>query len=1614
MRSKALKRVLAALVVLVFAFPMMISLSGFQTYASSVRKTRGLDYGSRFDLLQVPADRVVRAIVLLDDKSLTEQNYNVRTTSMSHSAVNAQQKLLAKQNSIAAKMTSGFDVSVLYNYTVLLNGMAIETTYGNLKDIEAMDGVSGVYLANTYSVPDVQEVPMTECANEMVNLGNLHNSGYDGDGIVIAVLDTGLNVEHEAVKDYGNIDNVVLTQNSINNADTLKKGVYVSEKIPFVYDYADDDTDVTDTDGHGTHVTGIAAGYVQESDGAVTFSGSAPAAQVLNMKIFSSKEDAHGTDSAIYFAALEDAYLLGADVINMSIGAEAGFAYDTELEDKVFGNIYKKLEDAGIVVCVSAGNEYSKAYNNLNWLSQYAGVESVISSYTDYGNIATPSVYDGNLSVASAENLVFPAEAIRVGETVLQVTDSCTDGVHDFIDTFGGETLEFVMVPNAGSPADYEGLDVEGKIAVISRGDITFEEKVENAANAKAIGAVVYNNEEGAISMAIETFEIPAVSVEMTAKDAFNAAADGTFFVYDGMVKVDNVNAGLMSDFSCWGPTPELTFKPEITGIGGNVYSADATTNDGYIVYSGTSMASPNVAGTMACLLQAIYATTSVESKKEAAQLIEALAQSTAYVLSDDEGYEYSPRKQGAGLIDASNALAAEAYIVNPVMSLGDDPNRTGSYDVEFTLKRRASGTLKYSIKDSILFDFVEEYTEDEDGLEGKYNYICSDYFRDHDDSWITITSNFANNEVILADGVDEVDVKVNVKLSSDAMAYLDKMFENGTYVEGFIYLENADLVELHASFMAYYGNWCDAPILDRYDFRDLINATTDLNTVDIDGNGTTLADYGYTVYDLLEASLGFNEAYICNLTFGMLFGYLGDNLSYYYYHDDGRNAISTELTDADSYLADAVVAYPSMLRNARHIIMTVTDVNTNEVYYVDDTEYARKDIYDEDYESYFQTTTFIWDGTDADGNYVPNGTKVMITFDAQLAYEGAELQKDIWSFPLTVDYQAPKAQYSWDATTKKLTVKMSDNECLQSIAGYSEDIYEIMDNLTDEEYENFNAYDYLVFDEGYEDIVSETTSVYDLSEYKGDKLFIELYDYATNGTTFEILDLSKSQGNITYTVNVPVSDQFTVVSSTPNTGIENGGSFTFTVNNSNGAQTEEFEVYANDKLLTPVDGVYTVSDITSDVSLTLKDVTAPEATLTINGDKTSSDVVTDVDFSFVTNEDVTYSITAEDLGSGIAGLYYMVSDKQLSQEELASSEEWKDYSTAGAIIKDGQYIVYAKAVDAAGNTTYVSSNGIEIDKTAPELNLGGIDLGATIVTVSGVNSDASFTVDTNTDVVIEINPENFGKDVKEVEYIISDKALTEAELISADWQKPEDGKVTLSDDGDVIVYFKALDEAGNASYAMSNGIVVDKTAPVIKGIENNKEYNSTVEFTVEDANLASVTINGKEADVTASKYSLQPADGVQTIVATDKAGNKTTYKVTVNKKAEDKDAPVIKGIENNGTYYGEVEFTVTDESAVSVIINQKPATAQDGVYKLQPADGTQTVIATDAAGNMTIYTVTVKPAQNNGDSNNNGAQSDKNNTVNTGDTSTAVNLMFIALASGLIVILLSKKRKEA
>ena len=164
-----------------------------------------------------------------------------------------------------------------------------------------------------------------------------------------------------------------------------------------------------------------------------------------------------------------------------------------------------------------------------------------------------------------------------------------------------------MVIPGFGTANDYEGIDVTGKIALVSRGTSSFLEKQAVAQEKGAIGIIVYNNALGYFRMQIDDREgnIPAVSISKAAGEYMiteaSAAGVGVLTVGSGDMKLFQLDTTL-SDFSSWGVAPDLTLKPEIAGVGGSIYAtrdpAIAGSNYGYM--SGTSMACPQVAGAMA------------------------------------------------------------------------------------------------------------------------------------------------------------------------------------------------------------------------------------------------------------------------------------------------------------------------------------------------------------------------------------------------------------------------------------------------------------------------------------------------------------------------------------------------------------------------------------------------------------------------------------------------------------------------------------------------------------------------------------------------------------------------------------------------------------------------------------------------------------------------------------------------------------------------------------------------------------------------------------------------------------------------------------------------------
>ena len=291
------------------------------------------------------------------------------------------------------------DVAVLWRYDSLFPGAAVEAGEPALRAIETLAGVTGVSPVRFYepaSSGAEEEEVWTEAGLALMGADGLWQEGLTGDGVVIAVLDSGFNTAHEAFADSSLTLSPAISRADVE-AFTAKRGTagrYVSVRMPFVYDYYYRDGGVSTTNGHGTPVAALAAGYALDGDGGVRFRGAAPGAQILGMKIFPDGSGG-GADDAVILRALEDAWNLGADVINISAGTGAGFSRDEAL-DGAYGRAFALLASEGVIVCCSAGNEEApSAYKT--WTRPLP-----TGAYTDYSAVSAPASYPSTIAVAAA------------------------------------------------------------------------------------------------------------------------------------------------------------------------------------------------------------------------------------------------------------------------------------------------------------------------------------------------------------------------------------------------------------------------------------------------------------------------------------------------------------------------------------------------------------------------------------------------------------------------------------------------------------------------------------------------------------------------------------------------------------------------------------------------------------------------------------------------------------------------------------------------------------------------------------------------------------------------------------------------------------------------------------------------------------------------------------------------------------------------------------------------------------------------------------------------------------------------------------------------------------
>ncbi|MCH5351347.1 MAG: leucine-rich repeat protein [Clostridiales bacterium] len=996
---------------------------------------------------------VVKAIVVLEGNDIIDtylESAEYETMSAGAFAKSKEGAMRARiikreQDAVIDKLLSeNLIVSVENRYNTVLNGFSVNVEYGKIKKLEEVPGVESVMLSDTFNRPQVAEEslgggssvvnPVDVYETGIFNAAAANALGITGKGTSVAILDSGFDCSHIVFSrtpegplslQKADIDAVLPETIAASFTPGLElNDVWYSEKIPFMYDYADKDYDVFPYDSdHGTHVAGIIGGHDPRDNGGTAAEdgyvvrGVATDTQLVLMKVFPDRSSGAETDDILY--AVEDAVKLEVDCINMSLGMSCGFAREPD-GDKM-NEVYGKIETAGITLVAAASNSYSSAFGGDQ------GNTNMVTN-PDSATVGSPSTYSSALSVACVSGVTSRYLLCNDTDVVFFLESSSIAGKqNDFIAELyeqqnipanESRTFEYVTVPGNGSRVNYIGLDVKGKIALVRRGSNTFEDKALQAKVAGAAAIIIYNNVEGDISMSMgKTDHIPCVSISKDVGTRLAAQRTGTMKV------APEYQAGpFMSDFSSWGPCPDLELKPEITGHGGKIISS--VPGGGYDEQSGTSMASPNTCGAMVLIRQFLKDKFPEYSPQQIVALANQIVMSTATVLLNEQGVPYSPRKQGAGLASLNNVIATKAYlsvdgISKAKLELYDDPKRTGVYDMNFNIVNYSDDSVEYDLS---LVGMSETVSSSDSKFVAETGYLLSDGFT------YTVTNGTKKGNKVTVAPNTTAKISLKYTLSSADKKYIDSSFPYGMYVEGYVKLAASydDGVDLNIPFLAFYGDWTQAPMFD----LTYYDVESEAHDESIDDEDKIKADY--------YATTPYGSYY---------YNYIVPLGTYLYTVPAGYDEIpATEEHIAVSDILGAIDGFSSvyggLLRNAKTMTYTITDKLTGKVVY-EFVDYNGRKAYSEGGTPIPYYELLNW--KTATMNLVNNRVYEFKMVGLLDYGDGGLLtnMNNTFKFDFTFDNEAPvikSAVYekTYDSTRKKdryyVTLSLYDNHYVQSI----------------------------------------------------------------------------------------------------------------------------------------------------------------------------------------------------------------------------------------------------------------------------------------------------------------------------------------------------------------------------------------------------------------------------------------------------------------------------------------------------------------------------------------------------------------------------------------------------
>lgn len=586
------------------------------------------------------------------------------------------QTLLQQQQQVFQQIRAiAPDAHIHRHYTVVFNGMSIllpNDDAATIARIRALPGVAGLTQETIYFPSMYASIPLIN-AETLWNHPSIGGQNNAGEGIKIAVIDQGILINHP----FFNPDGFAYPpgfpkgETEYTSPKVISARAYFRPDIPPLPGHETPQPGPNDS-SHGLHVAGIAAGVANTSATVAgvtqTISGVAPRAYLMNYKVFYHNDSIFsGAFSTEMIAALEDAVLDGADVINNSWGGRA----DTAPAFDPVTIAAEAAADAGVTVVFAAGN---------------AG--------PDRSTTGSPAYSEKFISVGAVTN----AETIAAGFVDVVAPDGAPENLRglSFVPAVFGPPLErrtilgpvtYTPVEQiSSSPLACEPLpdgSLTNQIALIERGACIFALKVWHAQEAGAQAAIVYNSDEGGETLIVmaggdESLDIRIPSIFMRRSNGVALAEWAMTHGAAAQLHIDTTprlvsqTADVLPSFSARGPTFHHTLKPDVLAPGFNILSAGFSLDEGmerhsgFGVNSGTSMAAPHVAGAVALLKQVHPDWTSADMKSAL------MSTATTNVWMDEmQTMPAGVLDQGAGRIDLARAVAPPLIFDKPSLSFG-------------------------------------------------------------------------------------------------------------------------------------------------------------------------------------------------------------------------------------------------------------------------------------------------------------------------------------------------------------------------------------------------------------------------------------------------------------------------------------------------------------------------------------------------------------------------------------------------------------------------------------------------------------------------------------------------------------------------------------------------------------------------------------------------------------------------------------------------------------------------------------------------------------------------------------------------------------------------------